>query len=214
MKNSFKEALEYALQVTGRSLREVTEAAGVSYDKFKNLRQGKSRTTGVDDAVKVAEAFGVSLDQFLAMDLTGSELQSVPIVGRVGAGARVPVFEAYEPGAGPHVICPPGLDPQSVVAVEIEGDSMEPVYSAGDLLFYTRSASDGVPSEAIGRRCVCECEDGLGWVKQVKLGSAPGLFNLISINPQADNQHDVRLKWAAPVLLHWPKELARRAEHS
>ncbi len=137
---------------------------------------------------------------------------TVSIVGKVGAGARVPVFEAYEPGAGPHVVCPPGLDPQSVVAVEIEGDSMEPVYSAGDLLFYTRSASDGVPSEAIGRRCVCECEDGLGWVKQVKLGTAPGLFNLISINPQADNQHDVRLKWAAPVLLHWPKELARKTE--
>ncbi len=212
MKTSFKEALEHALQTTGRSLREVTEAAGVSYDKFKSLRQGKSRTTGVDDAIKIADAFGVSLDQFLAKDLSQDSTLSVAIVGKVGAGARVPVFEAYEPGTGPRVVCPPGLDQRRVVAVEIEGDSMEPVYSAGDLLFYTRSTHDGVPSEAIGRRCVCESDDGLGWVKQVKLGSEPGLFNLISINPQADNQHDVRLKWAAPVLLHWPKELARRVD--
>ncbi len=212
MRASFKEALEYALSVTGRSLREITDVAGVSYEKFKNLRQGKSRTTGVDDAVRVAEAFGVSLDQFLSKDLSSEQDLSVPIVGTVGAGARVPVFEAYEPGSGPRVVCPPGLDPRGIVAVEIEGDSMEPVYSAGDLLFYTRVTHDGVPAEAIGRRCVCECEDGLGWVKQVKLGSAPGLFNLISINLQADNQHDVRLKWAAPVLLHWPKELARRSD--
>ncbi len=208
---TFRQALELALEYSGRSLREVAAAAGVSYEQLKSLRQGKSRSTNVDDAVKVAETFGCSLEQFLAGNFD-SEHRSVPIVGKVGAGARVPVFEAYEPGSGPQVVCPPGLDPRSVVAVEIEGDSMEPVYSAGDLLFYTRATHDGVPSEAIGRRCVCECEDGLGWVKQVKLGSAPGLFNLISINPQADNQHDVRLKWAAPVLLHWPKELARKVE--
>ncbi len=162
----------------------------------------------------IAAALNMTVEEVTTLAQGGGAVSgpTVSIVGTVGAGARVPVFEVYEPGSGPQVVCPPGLDPRSVVAVEIEGDSMEPVYSAGDLLFYTRATHDGVPSEAIGRRCVCECEDGLGWVKQVKLGTAPGLFNLISINPQADNQHDVRLKWAAPVLLHWPKELARRVE--
>jgi len=189
-------------------MKQVAEAAGVSYEQFKSLRQGKSQTTNVDDAVKVAATFGVSLEQFLVGILSANP--TVPIVGKVGAGAHVPVFEVYENGAGPRVACPPSLPSAGVVAVEIEGDSMEPVYSSGDLLFYTRMSNDGVPVEAIGRRSVCETIDGLGWIKQVRRGSQPGLFNLISLNPSADNQHDVRLKWAAPVLLHWPRELAVR----
>ncbi len=211
MHQSFREALEQALSASGRSLRELTTSAGVSYEKFKSLRQGKSLTTSVDDAVKISAAFGVSLDDFLRGKIT-DDVQNVPIVGKVGAGAKVPAFAAYEPGSGPKVLCPPGLNPQTVVAVEVEGDSMEPVYSSGDLLFYTRQTADGVPTEAIGRRCVCECEDGFGWVKQVRLGSTPGLFNLVSINPTADNQHNIKLKWAAPVKLHWPAELAQRID--
>lgn len=135
---------------------------------------------------------------------------TITIAGKVGAGARVPVFDAYEKGDGPQVLCPPGLSPQGVVAVEVEGDSMEPVYSQGDLLFYTRAAHDGVPDEVIGHRCVCEDIEGNGWVKQLRRGDAPGLFHLISLNPGAENQHNIRLKWAARVRLHWPADLARR----
>ncbi|MDK3016520.1 S24 family peptidase [Pseudodonghicola flavimaris] len=156
-------------------------------------------------------------EMLLISEITGFALPSgkpdqpsISIAGQVGAGAKVPVFDAYEKGDGPQVECPPGLSPHGIVAVEVVGDSMEPVYSAGDLLFYTRDTHDGVPEEAIGHRCVCEDEAGMGWVKQVKRGSEPGLFNLVSLNPGADNMHDVRLKWAARVRLHWPAELVRK----
>ena len=146
-------------------------------------------------------------------ELPGDEISSrtIAIAGAVGAGARVPVFDVYEKGDGPQVECPPGLSPHGVVAVEVAGDSMEPIYSAGDVLFYSRHSHEGVPADAIGHRCVCEDAEGMGWVKQVKLGSAPGLFNLISLNPGADNMHDVTLKWAAKVRLHWPADLVRKA---
>ncbi|MHA7870643.1 MAG: S24 family peptidase [Salipiger thiooxidans] len=208
MTRSFKDALEFALKKTGRSLREVTRAAGVSYEQYKGFMQGKSRSTNVDDAFKVAQAFGVSVEDFFAGDLDTAT--TITIAGTVGAGARVPVFDAYEKGDGPQVECPPGLSPHGIVAVEIEGDSMEPTFSAGDLLFYTRHTHEGVPVDVIGHRCVVEDETGMGWVKQVKLGSGPGLFNLISLNPTADNMHDIKLKWAARVRLHWPAELARK----
>jgi phage repressor protein C with HTH and peptisase S24 domain len=129
---------------------------------------------------------------------------------QVGAGAQVPVFDAYEKGDGPQVECPPGLSPHGIVAVEVEGDSMEPIYSDGDLLFYTRNGHDAVLSDDIGHRCVCEDEDGMGWVKQIKPGDEPGLFHLISLNPGANNIWNVRLKWAARVRLHWPVELAKK----
>jgi hypothetical protein len=67
-----------------------------------------------------------------------------------------------------------------------------------------------VPSEAINSRCVCEDETGMGWVKQVKRGSEPGLFHLISLNPGAETMWDVRLKWAAPVRFYLPAEFARK----
>lgn len=204
----FSEALKTAMSLRGLSLRRVSDISGVSYEQLKKLSQGKTKSTNVDDAQKLAVALGFSLDKFMSGDFSGRE--SIAIAGRVGAGAAVPVFDTYEKGDGPQVEVPPGLNKNGVVAVEIMGDSMEPIYSAGDLLFYTRETHEGVPDDAIGHRCVCEDADGMGWVKQVKRGSEPGLFNLISLNPGADNMHDIRLKWAAKVKLHWPSELARR----
>lgn len=205
---TFSEALAFALEKTKTPLSQIAARANVSYEQLKKVKQGKSQSTNVDDAQKVASALGLTLDQFLSGDF--EDRPTISIAGQVGAGALVPVFDAYEKGDGPQVECPTLLSPHGVVAVEVQGDSMEPVYSAGDLLFYTRETGDGVPVEAIGHRCVCEDVNGMGWVKQVRAGSAPGLFNLISLNPGADNQHDVRLKWAARVRLHLPADLARR----
>lgn len=208
MSMTFSEALTKALISSGKSLRQIAESAGVSYEQMKKVKQGKSQSTNVDDAQKVATAIGLTLDQFLNGDF--SPRNSISIAGIVGAGAMVPVFDAYEKGDGPQVECPPLLAPHGIVAVEVSGDSMEPIYSSGDLLFYTREAADGVPTDAIGHRCVCEDSNGMGWVKQVRAGSEPGLFNLISLNPGADNQHNVKLKWAARVRLHLPADLAKR----
>lgn len=211
MDRTFREAFLAAIKVTRKSVRGVAIDAGLKEDQLKSLAQGKSKTINVDDAKRVAAVFGVSLDDFYEGQITAApSAPTVTIAGRVGAGARVPVFDAWEKGAGPQVVCPPGLPARGIVAVEVAGDSMEPVYSAGDLLFYTRPTHEGVPSEALGRRCVCEDEDGMGWVKLVRPGREPGTFDLHSFNDASAPMYGVRLKWAAPVLLSWPDALARR----
>ncbi|MFB9149554.1 S24 family peptidase [Roseovarius ramblicola] len=191
-------------------MTEIADSTGVSYEQLKKLRQRPQGSTNVDDAVKIANFFGVNVSDFIDGMVGLSHHDTVTIAGTVGAGAQVPVFDAYEKGDGPQVACPPGLRPHGVVAVEIAGDSMEPVYSAGDLLFYTRDTHEGVPSEALGRRCVCEDTDGMGWVKLVRAGRDPGTFDLHSFNDAAAPMYGVRLKWAAPVRLHWPADLVRR----
>ncbi|WP_432256050.1 XRE family transcriptional regulator [Limimaricola sp. AA108-03] len=201
--------IEALIAERGMNNRAVALSAGMSATGVRDIITRKTKNPTFANLLKIAEVLGVSVHEIVGEAPTR---RTIAIAGRVGAGAHVPVFDAYgKEGDGPQVEAPPGLPPSGIVAVEVEGDSMEPVYSAGDLLFYTRAVADGVPTEAIGRRCVCECERGLGWVKQVKLGSEPGLFNLISLNPGAENQHDVRLKWAAPVRLHWPADLARKS---
>jgi len=209
MQDTFKAALDYAIATTGRSLRSVALEAGVSYEKLKNLRQGKAQTTGVDDARKVAGAFGVTLDDFFEGRLSDAA-NSVAVVGQVGAGAEVDLFDAYEKGDGHYrVQCPPQISPRGVVAVEVAGDSMVPVYAPGSILFYTRAAM-GVPTEALGRICVCEDADGHAWVKQLRTGREEGTFTLVSMNPDHDHRHGVRLKWAAPVRFSLPPEFVRK----
>lgn len=211
MKYNFRDALENALAVTKRSLLSVSKASGVNYDQLKSVKQGKSQTTNSDDAMMVAEAFGVTLDDFYAGRLGGPE-SAIPVVGHVGAGSEIDLFDAYEKGDGHYRIqCPPQLSPKGMVAVEVVGDSMAPVYMPGAILFYTRTTL-GVPTEAIGQICVCEDESGKAWVKQVRPGREEGTFTLISLNPDHDHRHGVTLKWAAPVRFSLPPDFVRRID--
>ena len=184
--------------------------AGLDNSAIRKMFAGEIKNPTVANAMKISRVLGLTIDEVISLATGGLHLgQTVAIAGKVGAGARVPLVDAYEKGDGPQVQCPPGLGPHGIVAVEVEGDSMEPVYSAGDLLFYTRHAL-GVPDEVLGHRCVCEDENGLAWVKQVKPGRDPGTFDLISLNRGVDPMWGVRLKWAARVRLHWPADLAVR----
>lgn len=188
----------------GLTQEDMAERLEISTGLYNGLEKGNRRMNETY-LEGIANILGV-----MVSDLIIEEKPTIAIAGKVGAGAHVPVFDAYEKGDGPQVECPNGLSPHGIVAVEVEGDSMEPVYSAGDLLFYSRNGHDSVPDDVIGYKCVCEDADGMGWVKQVKAGDEPGLFHLLSLNPSGTNMHNVRLKWAARVRLHWPAEFARK----
>ena len=119
MSKTFREAFLDAVEATNKSVRGVALSAGLKEDQLKSLAQGKSKTINVDDAKKVAAVFGVTLDDFYEGKLAQSGKTTIAIAGLVGAGARVPVFDAYEKGDGPQAVCPPGIGPSGVVAVEV-----------------------------------------------------------------------------------------------
>lgn len=62
---TFQQALMEAVERNGVSLRSVAEATGVSYEQLKKLKQNKSKSTNVDDAIKIAAYFGQSVDDFI-----------------------------------------------------------------------------------------------------------------------------------------------------
>jgi plasmid maintenance system antidote protein VapI len=64
-----------ALETSGRSARSVARDAGVPYDRVKNLVQGKSQSTSVETARKLAHAFGKTLEAFEAQTDTAVETQ-------------------------------------------------------------------------------------------------------------------------------------------
>ena len=150
----------------------------------------------LDRLSNVADALGCSV-----IDLIDG-LARVPVIGKVGAGAEVRGYDDQTVGDyDRQPRCPNGLDPSVTVAVEVVGDSMLPI-EEGWLLFYTRSY-EGVPVECLGKLCVVQLvDDGPRYVKRLKLGRRPGLFNLYSTNTR--EIEDIPLTWAAAVLVARP----------
>ncbi|TYB85843.1 S24 family peptidase [Oceaniovalibus sp. ACAM 378] len=214
MTTTFREAFMAALAATKIPVRRIASDSGVSYEQLKKFSQGKTESTNADDAIRIARAFGVSMEQFLRGELDPSRQSAIAVVGHVGAGARVPLNDSYSKGDGHyHVACPPQLTPKGLACVEICGSSMEPAYLDGDLLFYSRPAM-GVPSEAVGARCIVEDADGMAWVKFVRRrdGQPEGLFDLVSFHADHPPMYDCALHWAAPILMHQQKAFAERIE--
>ncbi|NPD17565.1 helix-turn-helix domain-containing protein [Xinfangfangia sp. D13-10-4-6] len=191
----------------GLTLVELAEMAGVSRSVLNEYELG-TKVPNTKRLQQIADALNVD-----PAELIKPAARPVAVPGRAGAGDEVFLVDDYAKGGGLyHVECPPLLAPSGIVAVEIKGDSMEPVYSEGDLLFYSRATADGVPSEVIGRKVIAQTDDGRVWVKVLKAGTEPGLFHLLSLNPAGRNMHDQRVTWAAPVRLHLPKEFVKRVE--
>ena len=65
MARRFRDALMERLKTPGVTLADVARGADVSYEQLKKVGQRPDGSTNVDDAVKIAHYFGVSLDEFL-----------------------------------------------------------------------------------------------------------------------------------------------------
>lgn len=65
MRKTFRDAFVESLHATGWTIRKVAGLSGVSEEQLKKVNQGKSRSTNVDDAIKVANAFGMTLEEFI-----------------------------------------------------------------------------------------------------------------------------------------------------
>jgi len=211
--DAFVQGLKIAMDQDGWKMKPLSQAAGMGDSAIRDLFR-KSSSPKVSTAHAIADAMGRTVDELISLGsfqtnkVATSRL--VAVAGRVGAGERVELVDAYSKGDGLyHVACPAEISPHDIVAVEVVGDSMLPVYEPGSVLFYSRETI-GVPTEAIGRICVCADIANGAWVKQVKRGSEPGLYHLISVNPTSENLHDIHLHWAAPVKFHLPAEYVRK----
>ncbi|KPU84222.1 hypothetical protein JI58_05125 [Marinosulfonomonas sp. PRT-SC04] len=84
----FREALLEKLDETGISLKQVADGAGVSYEQLKKLKQIKSRTTNVEDAMRVAHFFGLTLEELMAGQEASDQAEIVGLLGSLSTEAR------------------------------------------------------------------------------------------------------------------------------
>ncbi|WP_043346147.1 S24 family peptidase [Methylobacterium sp. B1] len=121
--------------------------------------------------------------------------ETVPIVGDVGAGARV--FFSGEPQGGyDRAPRPPGSSPNTVAA-RVRGDSM-PGVAEDDWLIYYDERVRGLPDVWIGQLCVVWVNDEQIYVKKVYRGRDGGSFLLVSTSGSAPLEVE-EIEWSAKV---------------
>lgn len=178
--------MQHAMDERGIKAKPLAIAAGLGETAVRDILKGKTNTVQVGTLHKIAEIL-----DWPVSDLIGEE--EVPVGGKIGAGGVV-LFE--EDAEKRTVRRPPGaLGP--LMALEVQGESMLPVYRDGDII-YIRRDHEGVLPQYIGEECAVHTLEGGTFLKVLASGSEPGLFTLRSFN--AADMENVELVWAAPVL--------------
>ena len=85
---SFRDALLREIAARGLSLRAVCEAAGVSYEQAKKMQQRDQSSTNVDDAVKLAGALGLTVNELLQDDLSSDRIEIARLYSQLSEPER------------------------------------------------------------------------------------------------------------------------------
>jgi len=195
-------AREYGYSASGLARRSGLDPT--TFNKSKRVtREGKLRWPSTESVSKVLAATGASLSEFVSYvsDSEGSGVyRNIPLIGFAEAGAAGYFDDAgYPAGSGWDEIPFPGLGDPHAYALEISGDSMEPVYRDGDTVIVSPQANI-----RRGDRVVVKTKDGEVMAKLLLRQSARKI-ELQSLNKHHEdrslNVDDVewigRIVWAS-----------------
>lgn len=132
----------------------------------------------------------------------------VPIVGYIGAGAEIlPEFEQVPPEGLDQVHVPFPL-PDDMIALEVRGDSMLPVYKDGHVVIVYREQKKPVQS-FYGEDAAVRTSDGRRFLKTIMKGSP---ITLTSFN--AAPIENVALEWIGEIFAVLPRTQLRHVERA
>jgi repressor LexA len=135
------------------------------------------------------------------------ELDAVPIMGRIGAGAVIEPEHEQVPPEGLGEIHLPFPIAEETIAFEVSGDSMLPKYENGDIIVVYREQRHPV-SRFYGEEAAVRLKTGERYLKTVERGKSPSVVNLISFNAKPIN--GVKLDWIGEICLTLPRgQIAR-----
>lgn len=180
-------AAENGLSASGLAKRAGLDATTFNPSK-RRMPDGRARWPSTESVAKVLDATGASLEAFSALVSGARALASnaqsrttsrrVPLIGLAQAGGEG-FFDdgGYPVGGGWDEVSLPEIADPNAYALEISGDSMEPVFRDGDLVI----VSPGAPLRR-GDRVVARTLEGEVMAKQLVRRSARRV-DLKSLNP-------------------------------
>jgi len=172
-------AKEYNMSASGLARRAGLDPT--TFNKSKRVtRDGKLRWPSTESVAKVLAATGASLNEYVSYvgESGGAGVyRNIPLIGFAQAGAHGYFDDAgYPVGASWDEIPFPGFADPRAYAVEISGDSMEPVFRDGDIVIVSPEA--GIRR---GDRVVVKTTNGEVMAKTLLRQSARKI-ELLSIN--------------------------------
>jgi phage repressor protein C with HTH and peptisase S24 domain len=184
-------AAEHGLSASGLAKRAGLDPTTFNPSK-RRMPDGRARWPGTESLAKVLDATGVSLEVFTAL-ITGARAltssaggrqpqRRIPLIGLAQAGGEGFFDDGGYPvgGAWDEVSLPEIGDPNAY-ALEISGDSMDPVFRDGDLVIVSPAA----PIRR-GDRVVVRTMGGEVMAKQLARRSARRI-DVKSLNPAHPN---------------------------
>jgi len=217
-------AIDSLAERNGLTPSALARKAGLDPTAFNPSKRrsadGRARWPSTESLAKVLDATGASLEEFTAAvnnplsrlvppgapvkggkaGLTGtdfSQARQVPLLGFAQAGAGG-FFEdgGYPTGSGWDEIDLPALEEDGSFALEVQGDSMLPLYRDGDLIIVS-------PAERIrkGDRIVVKTTDGEVMAKILKRRTASQV-ELMSLNRDHDDRvlALTQIEWMARIV--------------
>ncbi len=184
-------AAENGLSASGLARRSGLDPTTFNPSK-RRMPDGRARWPSTESVAKVLEATGASLEAFTSLVSGARALSSsaavrnsarrIPLIGFAQAGSDG-FFDdgGYPVGGGWDEVTLPEIGDSNAYALEISGDSMEPVFRDGDMVIVSPAA----PIRR-GDRVVVRTLRGEVMAKQLARRSARRI-DLRSLNPAHEN---------------------------
>ena len=158
-------ASEYGMSPSGLARKSGLDPT--TFNKSKRVGvNGKERWPSTESVSKVLRATGASLDEFMSYvmdDVAMRPVQRIPVIGYAQAGDQGFFDDAgYPTGEGWDEVTFPEIGDPHAYALEVSGDSMEPVYRDGDTIIVSPEA--GIRR---GDRVVLKSTDGEVMAKEL-----------------------------------------------
>ena len=178
-------AERYGFSASGLARRAGLDAT--SFNRSKRIGpDGRKRWPSTESISKVLAATGASLDDFLRLvdSREGPVRAMVPLIGLTQAGSGRLFTDEGMPTGGPgwDEIEFPDLGGDRAFALEVQGDSMMPLYRDGDVLIVSPTAS-----VRKGDRVVARLANGEVLAKELRRRTARTV-ELISLNPAHEDR--------------------------
>ena len=185
------EMIERGLQKTGKSKGGLARAMGVRAGAVSEILGGQR-------LIKASE---------IDVIMEYLELNYVPIMGRIGAGAVIePEYEQVPPEGLGEIELPFPISGETV-AFEVSGDSMRPKYENGDVIVVYREQRHPLAS-FYGEEAAVRLKTGERYLKTIERGKSPSMVNLTSFN--AKTITGVKLEWIGEICVTLPRaQIAR-----
>ncbi len=184
------QAIDLLANQRGMSPSGLAKRAGLdptTFNKSKRItKDGKLRWPSTESISKILQASGTHMGEFVSLLGGGSgqnTFQKVPLIGLAQAGTEGYFDDAgYPAGSGwDEILFPEASDPHAY-ALEISGDSMEPLYRDGDVIIVSPTAS---PRR--GDRVVLKTREGEVMAKLLRRRTAHRI-ELESLNPEHEDR--------------------------